>query len=125
MAAIFLFDGDCAFCSQCARFIERFVPSPARVQPWQHTDLAALGVTRAAAADAVLWVEPGVAALAGPVAIARLLRTSGARRWRPIGRVLGLRPVTVVAWPIYRWISRHRHRLPGGSPACALPQRPA
>jgi predicted DCC family thiol-disulfide oxidoreductase YuxK len=120
--ATFLYDGDCAFCSSCARFIERFIPSPARVTPWQFADLDALGVTVAAATDAVQWAEPGRPPLAGPVAIARLLRTSSRVVWRPVGALLALRPVAALAWPVYRWVSRNRHRLPGGTAACALPR---
>src|SRR6185436_17813751 len=41
----FVYDGDCAFCSSCARFIERRVSSRAQVVPWQRSDLAALGLT--------------------------------------------------------------------------------
>ncbi len=119
--ATFLYDGDCAFCSSCVRFIERYVPTSAAVTPWQFADLAALGVSGAAAAEAVQWVEPGRPVLAGPVAIARLLRTSRRRAWRPAGVLLGLRPVTALAWPVYRWVARNRHRLPGGTAACALP----
>jgi predicted DCC family thiol-disulfide oxidoreductase YuxK len=123
VSATFLYDGDCAFCTSCARFIERRIPTPARVVPWQFADLAALGVSQEAAADAVQWAEPGQVPLAGPVAIARLLRTSRARLWRPFGVLLGLRPVTALAWPVYRWVARNRHRLPGGTAACALPPR--
>ena len=32
---VFLFDGDCAFCSTCARFIERRIPTSAFVEAWQ------------------------------------------------------------------------------------------
>ncbi len=120
MTSTFVFDGDCAFCTMCARFIERRVPTSAEVVPWQWADLAGLGVSRAAAIDAVQWVAPGKPVLAGPEAIAALLLSSNAF-WKPLGWLLGLKPVTVVAWPVYRWISRNRHRLPGGTAACAVP----
>jgi predicted DCC family thiol-disulfide oxidoreductase YuxK len=117
---VFIYDGDCAFCSTCARFVERRIHTSARVVPWQFTDIAALGVTRAAAEEAVQWVDSrGV--VAGPVAIATLLRDAGSV-WRPIGAVLATRPVLWLAWPAYRWVARNRHRLPGGTAACSLPQ---
>ena len=59
--------------------------------------------------------------LYGPVAIADVLRAGGTRGWRAVGTVLGTRPVLVVARPVYRWIARHRDRMPGGTPACAIP----
>ncbi len=119
MRPTFLFDGDCAFCSASARFVERRIPTSALILPWQRADLAALGVTREQCLEAVQWIGSDGAALAGPVGIAALLRSSNLL-WRPVGRLLGLRPVLVLAWPIYRWVSRNRHRLPGGTPACAV-----
>jgi predicted DCC family thiol-disulfide oxidoreductase YuxK len=134
--AIFLYDGDCALCSSCARFIERRIPTGARVEPWQFVDIESLGLTPAQCEDAVQWVAAGAAgrrdtsagaeataALAGAEAIAALLRSSSRPVWRGLGRLLGSRAGLLVAWPVYRWVSRHRHRLPGGTPACAVPDR--
>ena len=118
---IFLYDGDCAFCTTSARFIERRIPTTAEVSPWQFADLDALGVTQDQAEAAVLWVADGEPTVAGPDAIARLL-VDGGSWWRPLGRVLDLAPVCWLAWPVYRWVSRNRHRLPGGTAACSLPQ---
>lgn len=119
---VFVYDGDCAFCTTCARFIEARIPTSATVSPWQFSDLAALGVTQEAAEAAVLWVVPGrpAATVAGPQAIARLLGDAGGV-WRPLGWFLDLPPVRALAWPVYRWIARNRHRLPGGTAACSLP----
>ena len=126
VSATFVYDGDCAFCTRCARFIERWVPTPATVVPWQLTDLTRLGLTEAECDGAVQWARPDRPAQAGPDGIAALLRTSR-RGWRLVGRLLQLRPVRGLAWPAYRWVARNRHRLPGGTAACALPatQRPA
>ena len=118
---IFLYDGDCAFCTTCARFIERRIPTSAEVSPWQFADLDALGVTQAQAEEAVLWIADGRPVAAGPDAVARLL-IDGGSWWRPLGRVLALAPVRWLAWPVYRCLSRNRHRLPGGTAACSLPQ---
>lgn len=127
-APVFLFDGDCAFCSSCARFIERRIPTSATVAAWQLTDLAALGVDQSEAEAAVVWVPaasegPGGSGghVAGPVAIARLLRDAGSF-WRPLGWLLEHPPVRWAGWPLYRLIARNRHRLPGGTAACALPR---
>jgi predicted DCC family thiol-disulfide oxidoreductase YuxK len=117
----FVFDGDCAFCTMCARFVQRWIPTPAQVVPWQFTDLDALGLTRAEAVEAVQWIEPGARPLAGPAGIAALLKSSNVF-WKPVGWLLALRPITAAMWPLYRWIARNRHRLPGGTPACAVPQ---
>jgi predicted DCC family thiol-disulfide oxidoreductase YuxK len=116
----FVYDGDCAFCTSCARFAQRWVPTPVAIEPWQVLDLASLGLTEAECEAAVQWVEPGRAPLAGPDAIAALLLSSH-RRWRLVGRLLRLAPMRALGWPAYRWVARNRHRMPGGTPACALP----
>lgn len=118
--ATFLYDGDCAFCSACARFAERRVPTPARLLPWQFADVEALGLTVAQCDAAVQWVGSDGVRAAGPDAIAALLRTSSAP-WRVGAALLRLRPVRWIAWPAYRWVARNRHRMPGGTAACALP----
>ncbi len=117
--AVFLFDGDCAFCSACAAFVGRRIPSRATVIPWQFADLAALGLTARECDAAVQWVAPTLRA-AGPAAIAALLRDSR-WYWRGVGWLLARRPVLALAWPVYEWVSRNRHRMPGGTPACFLP----
>jgi predicted DCC family thiol-disulfide oxidoreductase YuxK len=124
----FVYDGDCAFCSACVRFIERRIHTPARVEAWQRLDLASLGLTADRCADAVQWVGVDGEVAAGPAAIARLLRQAGGPSgrlvWRPAGAILAARPVLSLAWPAYRLVARNRHRLPGGTAACALPPRP-
>ncbi|MCI4064126.1 DUF393 domain-containing protein [Micromonospora sp. R77] len=119
--ATFVYDGDCAFCSRCAEFIERRIPTGARVVPWQHADLTELGLTEAECEEAVQWVGVDGARASGPDAVAKLLGGS-APLWRVAGTGLGLPPVRALAWPAYRWVARNRHRLPGGTAACALPQ---
>ncbi|MEO3778562.1 DUF393 domain-containing protein [Micromonospora sp. B11E3] len=117
----FVYDGDCAFCTRCAEFIERRIPTGARVVPWQFADLDALGLTAAECEEAVQWVGADGFRAAGPDAIAKLLGGSGPL-WRAAGAGLRLAPARALAWPAYRWVARNRHRLPGGTAACALPQ---
>jgi predicted DCC family thiol-disulfide oxidoreductase YuxK len=117
---VFLYDGDCAFCTSCARFVERRIPTTAEVVPWQWVDLDALGVSQAEAEEAVIWIPPSGPTAAGPIAIARLLIDAGSY-WRPLGGLLIVPPMRWLAWPMYRLVARNRHRMPGGTAACALP----
>jgi predicted DCC family thiol-disulfide oxidoreductase YuxK len=121
---VFLYDGDCAFCTSCARFIERHIPTSAEIVPWQFADLEALGVRQAEAEASVQWIDrgaPGAARAEGPAAIARLLVDAGSY-WSALGLLLDVRPVRWIAGPAYRLVARNRHRLPGGTAACLLPQ---
>lgn len=117
---IFLYDGDCAFCSACARFLQRRVATDAQISAWQRSDIDGLGVTAEQCDAAVQWIAADGTRSAGPVAIADLMRSG--RPWaRPVGRVLGYSPVLYLAWPVYNWVSKHRDRMPGGTPTCAMP----
>jgi predicted DCC family thiol-disulfide oxidoreductase YuxK len=121
---VFLFDGDCGFCTRCAAFLHRRVPTPVRIAAWQAVDLQPLGITAAQCCQAVQYVAHGHVT-AGPVAIADLLRTAVGPRglpWRLAGAVLARRPVVTLAWPVYAWVARHRHRFPGGSATCEIPR---
>ena len=113
-----VFDGDCAFCSSCARLLERIGPQ-AEIVAWQLTDLDGLGITAEEAAEAVRWVEPGGTVRTGHEAIAAVLCAAG-MPWRIAGRMLQLPVVSPLAAASYRLIARNRHRLPGGTPACRI-----
>ncbi len=117
---VFLYDGDCAFCSSCARFISRNLATSAQVLPWQTVELAPLGVTEQQCQTAVQWIDCDNRVHSGSRGIAELLVDAGSI-WRPAGRMLRLRPVLWLANPLYRWISRNRHRMPGGTATCSLP----
>ena len=119
-----VFDGDCAFCTTSAAWVadrlRRRDQAGAALVPWQLTDLEALGSTAARAQREVLWVTPEGEVSGGAAAFAAWLRYRGG----PYG-VLG----TVMTWPgvrrlaaaVYWLVAANRQRLPGGSPACALP----
>ena len=118
---ILVYDGDCAFCSASVRLGQRVLTTPARWMPWQFLDLGALGLTREQAVEAVQWVATDGTVTSGPRAIAALLRSAGGA-WPLVGRILALPGVLWLAGLVYRWIARNRYRLPGGTPACAVPR---
>jgi predicted DCC family thiol-disulfide oxidoreductase YuxK len=117
---VLVYDGDCGFCTTCVRFVERRLRSRARIVAWQHADLAALGVTRAAAERAVQWVAPDGRVSRGAAAVGRLLVDSG-WPWRLLGYPMFTPPVSWLAELVYRVVAANRHRLPGGTAACSLP----
>ncbi|HEY0485704.1 MAG TPA: DCC1-like thiol-disulfide oxidoreductase family protein [Mycobacteriales bacterium] len=106
-----VYDGDCRFCSACARFVNRRIPTPAEVVAWQHADIGVLELTPAECTEAVRWIH-GEDRAAGADALARMLVSAGSG-WRLLGHVLLSRPVLVVARPVYRLIARNRARRPG------------
>jgi predicted DCC family thiol-disulfide oxidoreductase YuxK len=119
---VVIFDGDCGICTTLAGVIERRLRPAGAVQPWQRLDLAGYGLTAAQCQEALKYVDADGRVFSAEHAVARLLRAS---RWwaRPAGVVIGLPGVRAVAGVAYRWVARNRTRLPGGTPACALPPR--
>lgn len=118
---VLVFDGDCAFCTSSARLLAarlRRSPTDFAVEPWQHLDLDALGLTPQECSEALRWVGADGRHDHGEGAVGRALLAS---RWwvRPVGALLLLPGVRAAAGVVYRWVARNRHRLPGGTPACA------
>jgi predicted DCC family thiol-disulfide oxidoreductase YuxK len=115
---VLVYDGDCAFCTSCVRALERIGPE-AEIVAWQLTDLAELGLTWAEAEAAVQWVAIDGTVCSGHEAIGAALSTAGGI-WALAGRALLSPSLSPVAAGGYRLIADHRHRLPGGTPACAV-----
>ncbi|RMI34482.1 thiol-disulfide oxidoreductase DCC family protein [Streptomyces triticirhizae] len=117
---VLVFDGDCGFCTTSVNVAERWIRPDCTVVAWQFADLAALGATEERARHEVLWVTPAGRVHGGAAAVARLLMRAGGV-WAPLGALLTLPPVSWLARLGYRLVAANRHRLPGGTPACALP----
>jgi predicted DCC family thiol-disulfide oxidoreductase YuxK len=111
-----LYDGDCGFCTVTAARMQRWGRGRYGVVAWQRADLVRLGVTPELAASAVQWVDRG-RVLSGAEAFSAALVAAGGF-WRPIGWMLSLPGVRVLARRTYELVARHRHRLPGSTDAC-------
>jgi predicted DCC family thiol-disulfide oxidoreductase YuxK len=102
------------------QFIERRIRRHPRIQPWQRSDLAGLGLTQEQCETAVQLIENGRVTSAH-VAIARLL-IYGKRGWAELGYLLLAPGIKQIAGVVYRWVAKNRDRMPGGTAECALPQ---
>jgi predicted DCC family thiol-disulfide oxidoreductase YuxK len=118
-----IFDGDCGFCTSSADWLGTRLNRPrgpnARLIPWQFTDLAALGTTAERAQREVLWVSTDGTIRGGAAAFAAWLKFRGGP-YAVAGYAMDLPIVRKLAAGVYRVIAQNRHRMPGGSPACAL-----
>ncbi|HWS49840.1 MAG TPA: DCC1-like thiol-disulfide oxidoreductase family protein [Microbacterium sp.] len=118
---LLVFDGDCAFCTTWVRRLEKVLERFPEAQPWQWLDLDELGlrhddVTRYA------WLLVGGRRFRGHAAFAGLLQMQPQWFVRFLGRLLVTSPFSWAAALGYSLIARFRHRLPGGTAACALPR---
>lgn len=122
-----IIDGDCAFCSSSTAWLvqrlhRRDRPDP-RLVPYQFLDLAEFNLTESRTRQEMIWLpaESGPAEPAGgAAAFAAWLRYAGGA-YAVLGRLLDAKPIRPPARLIYRIVAANRHRLPGGTPACALP----
>lgn len=120
---LLVFDGDCAFCTTAVQRLEALLPRFPEAQPWQWLDLDDLGLTR----DDVThytWVVARGRRYGGHLAFSALLRMQSQSVWRFAGNLLRTPPFSAAAAVGYELIARNRSRLPGGTPACALPPAP-
>jgi predicted DCC family thiol-disulfide oxidoreductase YuxK len=117
---VLIYDGDCAFCSSSVRFIERRLGTHPTCKPWQWLNLDAFGVTQDECERAVQFIATDGRVYAGERGIARTLVHAG-RGWAIVGRVMLVPGVRHIAGAVYRWVSKNRHRMPGGTPQCSLP----
>jgi predicted DCC family thiol-disulfide oxidoreductase YuxK len=120
---VLLFDGSCAFCTSCARALQRTGPDT-EIVAWQYADLTALGVTEAQATAAVQWVQTDGTTRSGHEAIAATLNTAGPI-WKLVGHTALLPGISWTAAKVYRLVADNRYRLPGGTAACADSPAPA
>jgi predicted DCC family thiol-disulfide oxidoreductase YuxK len=103
-----------------ARRLHRDPGPDAELVPWQFTDLAALGTTVERATTEVLWVRPDGSIAGGAAAFAAWLRYRGGP-YGPVGAAMTAPGVRSLAALVYRFVARNRDKMPGGTPACALP----
>ena len=120
MTATLVYDGDCAFCTSSVRLLSRLHLRADQVVAWQFADLDALGLTQQQCEEAVQLVADGRTS-SGHAAFARLLLRSQ-WYWRPLGLLMLTPPLSWIARGLYSLIARNRDKMPGGTPACALPQ---
>jgi predicted DCC family thiol-disulfide oxidoreductase YuxK len=118
MNRIFIFDGDCAFCSSAARVMRKMTREVTPIKPYQKLDLPSLGLSSELTSKAVYYVRDGKFLVAAD-AIAQLLLDSKTI-WMIFGMFLKLPLVKNLARVVYYWIAKNRHKLPGGTPECKL-----
>ena len=119
--AVLIFDGDCGFCTTTASRISAESSTPIEIRPWQWTNLADFGLTEAEASAKVQLVAGGTV-YSGHKAFAKILRLQNQWWFKLIGGLMVTPPFSWGAAVGYYFVAKYRHKLPGGTPACALPR---
>nr|WP_201469930.1 DCC1-like thiol-disulfide oxidoreductase family protein [Microbacterium hydrocarbonoxydans] len=118
---LLVYDGDCAFCTLWVQRLERWLGRFPEAQPWQWVDLDEVGLSVSDVTH-YAWLLVGERRLRGHAAFSGLLRMQRSTALRIAGWMLVTPPFSWVAALGYSLIARFRHRLPGGTAACALPR---
>lgn len=118
--ATLIFDGDCGFCTSTAKYVVRRSRVPVEAHPWQLIDVTRFGLTEAQTAARVYLIL-GDERFGGHLAFAFLLFIQPNWLVKAAGWVMTVPPACWLASLGYALVARFRHRLPGGTPACKLP----
>jgi len=120
--AVLVFDGDCGFCTVCARWMESKWPAhSAEAIAWQQLDadtMARYGLNMADVTSQVWWIDEQGRRGANRAVSAALRCSNG--WWKCVGIVLDLPPIRWVARPGYFLVARYRHLLPGATETCRV-----
>jgi predicted DCC family thiol-disulfide oxidoreductase YuxK len=122
-SAVLIFDGDCGFCTTTANYIKKHSSTPIEINPWQWIELSNYGLTVEEASAKVQVFADGKN-FAGHKAFAKVLRLQ--RQWwfKVFGAIIVIPPFSWGARWGYYFVAKYRHKLPGGTPACALRPKP-
>lgn len=122
---VLAYDGDCGFCQSSVDRIRSLAAPALEAVPWQFLPAGTTGEHLERLDREVLLLRGGTVLAGGADAVARWLGSSPSGAARLTGAVLRLPGVRLCARLVYRWVARNRHRLPGGTPACAAPRTAA
>jgi predicted DCC family thiol-disulfide oxidoreductase YuxK len=118
---VLAYDGDCGFCQTSVDRVRALAGPGIEAVPWQFLPAEVTTAHLERLDREVLLLRGGTVLAGGADALARYVATSPSSAYRVLGAVVRLPGVRSCARVVYRWVSRNRHRLPGGTPACAVP----
>ena len=117
--AVLIFDGDCGFCTTTANYIEKNSSTPIEIHPWQWVELSDYGLTAEITAAKVQVFADGKL-FGGHRAFAKILRIQKQLWFKVLGGLMVTPPFSWGARVAYYFVAKYRHKLPGGTPACAV-----
>ncbi|MFC9928664.1 thiol-disulfide oxidoreductase DCC family protein [Streptomyces sp. NPDC127190] len=122
---VLAYDGDCGFCQASVDRIRALARPAIDAVPWQFLPEETTAPHLRRLETEVLLLDGGTVVAGGADALARFAASSPARAPRAVAALVGAPGVRALSRAVYRQVARHRHRLPGSTPACAVPPRHA
>jgi predicted DCC family thiol-disulfide oxidoreductase YuxK len=119
-----IYDGDCGFCTHSVKFMRKRLKKPFEepfeVVSWQSIDdLSKYLLTQEDVQQRVYFIHENGQALGGAAALSEV-GLHMKMPWRLLARLARIPGLNFIAERIYRVVARNRHRLPGGTAACAI-----
>lgn len=121
---VLAFDGDCGFCQAAVQQIRNRAQPRVPAAPWQSLPEPLTQPHLVRLDREVLLFVGDTPRWGGADALARFLGSSPSRRYRAAALCLRMPGISLIAHLTYRWVAAHRHRMPAGTAACALPRPP-
>ena len=118
---VLAYDGDCGFCQTSVDRVRALAAPTLEAVPWQFLPAEVTAPHLGRLDQEVLLLRGDTVLAGGADALARYLATSPSAAYRVLAAVVRLPGPRGCARVVYRWVSRNRHRLPGSTPACAVP----
>ncbi|MER5404979.1 DUF393 domain-containing protein [Streptomyces sp. NPDC002769] len=116
------FDGDRGFCQAAISRPQRHARPRMRATPWHALADHITRPHRERLDREVLVLRGARVADSGARALGSYLASSPRFRYRATGLLLRAPVITQAARLVHRRVATHRHRMPGGTVACALPR---
>lgn len=114
-----IFDGECGFCTTSANFIVKTSKVEVAAIPYQRAELQKFSLT-SEQTEKKVYLNVDDTNFGGHVAVTKLLRLQPNIFLKSIGAIAHLPPFSWMAAMLYWLTAKYRHKLPGGTPACAL-----
>ncbi|MET3987103.1 DCC1-like thiol-disulfide oxidoreductase family protein [Streptomyces sp. PvR034] len=118
---VLAFDGDCGFCQASVNWIAAAARPAIEAVPWQFLPENITAPHLERLDREVLLLQDGRILAGGAQALAAYAGHSPLRHYRLVAAALGLPGIRGSARLGYRVVARNRHRMPGGTGACAVP----
>ena len=115
-----VYDADCGFCTTSTMWLSKHGTFDIKAGQFIK-DLESMGLNMAMIQEAAHWVVGGERVASGSDAIGKALIARGGPS-RILGNIVLSPMVRPAARFVYKRIAKNRHRMPGGTAACKIPQ---
>ncbi|MFM6980572.1 MAG: thiol-disulfide oxidoreductase DCC family protein [Micrococcales bacterium] len=118
---LLIYDSDCAFCQKCVDWGVKklaYFPKAIGFQAIQPRDYA---LTEQDVQSSIWLIQESGAKLSANRAATAILKSQPKYRWRLLGSIADAYWVAPVARRIYFLLAKNRHKMPGATQACELP----